>query len=148
MFSTLDVHRTQPRSGDTPTACANACRGFLDAALPRLPHVCIASLSTTDGRALAFAIGRGAADPQRIGAMASSSLALAESFARETLRSTCNYSLVATAHGVIVTVRVPSTRRLHVLTIAADDSEMLAIALRNAIDLADGLAAILDQAQT
>ncbi len=121
------------------------CKAFLDGTIASKPYLCVASLSTADGRAIALASARRDDDANRIAAMASSLLALSESFSRQILRSPCKYSMLATEHGVIVTVRVPSAKRMHALSIAADNSEMLALVLRHALDTAARLAGILDR---
>lgn len=124
----------------------NECQAFLQDMARRMPWLRMASLSTADGRPYALATRDHAADANRVAAISSSLLALSESFSREVLRSPCGYSLISTSHGVIATVRVPSAKRLHALAVASDDSEMLAMILRNALDASSKLAAILDRA--
>jgi len=131
-----------PRRAETLRA---DCQAFLDATLASKSYLRVASLCTADGRAFAFSCAQDDADSHRVAAIASSLLALSESFSREVLRSACKYSLISTDHGVIVTVRVPNARRTHALSIATDSSEMLALVLRHALDAAASLATILDQ---
>lgn len=138
-------------SGAVPSQRDEAMRGARSASLQclenllgRAPALRFASLSTTDGRPFATAISHSNVDAHRVAAMTSSLLALSESFSREALRSNCTHSTISTQHGVIVTVRVPSARRMFVLSIGSDSSEMMAMVLRQALDTAEKIAGILD----
>jgi uncharacterized protein len=141
MLASNPMHPNAPQRIESTR---NACQAMLDVAMQRMPHLRMASLSTADGRPFALAAPATPMDAGRVAAMSSSLLALSESFSREALRGTCRYSLISTDFGVIATVRIPGAKRMHVLAIASDDSEMLAIVLRNALDLSERLAAILD----
>ena len=142
MLASVAMHANTPPYA---TTLRDECQTLLDGTVLRLPYLRMASVSTADGRPFALAVSHSAPDSNRIAAMSSSLLALSESFSREVLRSPCRYSLISTEHGVVATVRVPSAKRMHALAIATDDSEMLAMVLRNALDVADRIAEILDQ---
>lgn len=146
MLAAFTPPRIDINAAQRTEALRAQCQTFLDEAIVSKSYLHVASLSTADGRAFALACAQRDADANRVAAMASSLLALSESFSRQVLRSTCKYSLIATDHGVIVTVRVPSAKRMHALSIATDNSEMLALVLRHALDAAAHLAGILDQA--
>ena len=53
------------------------------------------------------------------------------------------HCLVSAKHGSIVTVRIPSASAHYSLSLAADRTETVALALRNALDLADTLGRVL-----
>lgn len=120
------------------------CQMFLDKVIEQTPSISMTCLGTADGRL--FAAQTGATGGQRFAAMTSSLIALSESFAKEALRSQCTYSLVATPHGVVICVRVPSKRGHYVLSVGADATESMALVLRRALDSSDALAAIIDTA--
>src|SRR5690606_34859323 len=82
----------------------NVLQALVDAS----PGVLGTVLARADGRVLAHA-GRPdhAFDPVRSAAVATSLLALSESFARESLGSPASYSSIATDRGTLVLVRVP-----------------------------------------
>ncbi len=122
-----------------------ALQDRLEAVRQRNSEILFACLGTVDGRLWSFSSGNEASAPERLAAISSSSLALCEAFARETLRSRCQYQLVATEHGAIVTVRVPSRSQAFALSIGTDASAVVAIALRVALDTASELAAVLDR---
>ena len=121
-------------------------RACLDALLQRAPALRFACVGTADGRLLAHASRDGAAGGERIAAMTSSMLALAESFARDALQGRCNYSVVSTPAGSIVVVRVPHRARAYMFSAGSDGSEVLASTLRAALDAAGKIAAIAGQA--
>lgn len=105
-------------------------------------------VGTADGRALAHAGASGTHfQPARIAAVASSLLALSESFTRETLGSDTQYSTIATARGTIMLVRVPSKTRAQVLCLWADNHLNLGMTLRTALDMASRVAQSIDGAQ-
>lgn len=122
-----------------------ACRGVLRARLEANPGVLATVVGTADGRAFAHASqpSQGIEAP-RIAAIATSLLALSESFSKETLNSVTQYNSIATEHGTIVVVRIPSRARAHVLCLWADQSENFAMTLRFALDGAAQLAALID----
>lgn len=117
---------------------------ILEALLRRTPAVLIASLSTVDGRAYAYARVEGAATATRIAPITSSLLALSESFAREALRGSCTNAAVSSDIGSIVIVRVPTKGRKHALAVAADRGENLAMVMRLTLDTADAVAKVID----
>lgn len=123
-------------------ALADRCQVHLERLLTQAPSIRFACISTADGR-LFVSDGAGG-DAQRFAAMASSMLALSESFAKEALRSQCTHSTIVTRHGVIVTVRIPGNRGSYLLTLGADATDMMALVLRRALDASEQLAAILD----
>jgi len=98
-----------------------------------------ACLGSVDGRVVAF-VGEDGLSPQRLAAITSSSLGLAESFARESLRSRSLYGVVVAEHGAVVTVRVPSRSARYAISLAADARETLALLLRRALDTSKALA--------
>ncbi|TDR45042.1 putative regulator of Ras-like GTPase activity (Roadblock/LC7/MglB family) [Tahibacter aquaticus] len=100
-------------------------------------------LCYADGRPLATV---GEAPPnhaERVAAMASSFLALSETFAKEASHGRCSYATITSAQGLLVAVRVPSPRKLYVLCAAASRSDNLAMILRRTLDCADSLATVL-----
>ena len=122
-----------------------ACSNLLEAMLRNSPGTLAAVIGTADGRAFAHAGQPGhQVEAPRIAAIASSLLALSESFSGEALRSRAQYNSIATPHGTIVIVRVPTRTRAHVLCLWADKSENFAMALRVALDCAAQTAALID----
>ncbi len=116
---------------------------MLEDSLGRLPNTRFLCLGTVDGKVIAFAT---TADPrrgQRISALSSSLLGLAETFIREGLSGTARYSLISCDGGSIVTVRIPSASARYALSLGADARETVALALRHALDVADDLARTL-----
>lgn len=122
-------------------ATADRCRAYLEKLLAQASSIEFACIGTADGRLFA---SDGAGGAQRLAAMASSMLALSESFAKEALRSQCTHSTIVTRHGVIVTVRIPSRQRAYLLSIGADATDVMALVLRRALDASEQLADILD----
>lgn len=120
------------------------CQAQLAALLTQVPSLTFACLSLVDGRPFAHAGANQALIAPRIAAMTSSLLALSESFAKEALRSRCTYSTLSTEHGTIVIVRVPERSRTFTLSVGADSTESMAMALRMTLDTAARLALILD----
>lgn len=138
---------------DTPTAQDAAlpmrsrltCQSRLADLVSRTPSVVFASLATVDGRSFAHANAPGrTADAQRAAAIMSSLMGLIESFSREALDSRALYNSIATEHGSIVLVRVPSKARHHTLCVCADASDILATTIRAALDTAAQLAVAID----
>ncbi len=132
----------QAAPGQPSPATAERCRGYLEKLLAQTSSISFACVGTADGRL--FVSGDAGNHAQRLAAMASSMLALSESFAKEALRSQCTHSTIVTHHGVIVTVRIPSRRRSYLLSMGADATDMMALVLRRALDASEQLAEILD----
>lgn len=125
----------------------NECQQTLEALIARTPAIVFASLGTVDGRSFAHADAPGReTNAPRAAAIMSSLMGLIESFSRESLDSRALYNSIATAHGSIVLVRVPSKAKLHTLCVCADGSEILAMTIRAALDTAEQLAARIDAA--
>lgn len=117
--------------------------GRLQAFFASSPAMELVSLSYVDGRPLAT-IGEASPDHAlRVAAMASSFLALSETFSKEKQHGRCSYATITSAQGLIVAVRVPSPRPLYVLCAAASRSDNLAMILRRTLDCADELATAL-----
>jgi len=142
--ATLDARHQGASCDSSPLPPAARCAEVLDGLVGVGSPVRFACLGTADGRLVA-APGATAAG-QRNAAMSSSLIALCESFAREALKSACTHSMVVTEHGTIVSVRVPDSRRAHVLAVGADASCTAALVLRTALDTATAVARILDPA--
>lgn len=137
---------TSPALAAPPASpSASDCHAILQRRLAAAPGVRAAVIATVDGRAFAQAQADGETlDGARAGAVASSLLALAEAFSRETLRGHVQYNSIATDRGTIVIVRVPSRARTYALSVWADRSELFAVTLRFALDTAAQLAATID----
>lgn len=125
--------------------------GLLDASQTVLKRVSgrtdslvFASLCRLDGRLVSHVGKPGVPDGQRISAMNSSLLGLAEAFAKEALRSPCSHISIAAETGSIIAVRVPSRSNALALSICFDKGENLAMALRLAFDCARELAEVVD----
>lgn len=144
----MDVISTQaePNSAQQSglIALQQQCLNVLERLSAASSSVKFASLSLIDGRAFAHANGHGNVDGARIAALATSLLGLSESFAKEALAGSNTHTVVAVDCGAIVTVRVPSKRRLFALSVCADLGENLATVLRRTLDAADGLARLVD----
>ncbi|HET8899357.1 MAG TPA: roadblock/LC7 domain-containing protein [Rhodanobacteraceae bacterium] len=109
------------------------------------PALLAAVVGSVDGRAQTFAAQAGhSVEPARIAALASSLLGLTESFSREALHGNAHYNSIATEHGSIVVVRVPSRARAHVLSVWTARDETFAMTLRAALDIAAQVARLLD----
>ena len=135
-----------PSAGAAAVAMQDACCGLLATQLRANPGVISAVVGTADGRAFAHASQPDRKiEAPRIAAIATSLLALSESFSKEALNSRAQYNCIATQHGTIVVVRVPSRARAHVLCLWADQSENFAMTLRLALDSAALVAALIDQ---
>lgn len=123
----------------------DASRTLLESQLRANPGVRAIVVGTADGRAFAHACQADqAVEAARISAIATSLLALSESFSREALRSQAQYNSIATEHGTIVVVRVPTRARAHMLCLWADQSDIFAMTLRLALDSAARLAILID----
>lgn len=121
------------------------CQNALAALLERMPAIRFASVATVDGRNYAHAnAATQDTNAQRSAAIMSSLMGLIESFGREALNSRALYSSIATEHGNIAMVRVPSKAGMHTLCICADSTENLAMIIRTALDTATLVAAKLD----
>lgn len=122
---------------------AQTVGNVLQALIEASPGVLGSVVAWADGRVLAHAGHPDHRfDPARAAAVASSLLALSESFARESLGSPATHCSIATALGTLVLVRIPG--RAHVLCIWTDRSENLAMTLRYALDAGERLAATLE----
>lgn len=125
---------------------ASRCEELLGDLLTEAQGVLGAVMASVDGHAFAKSFQRGhAKDATRIAAIASSVLALAESFSHETLDGKVGFNCVSTSHGSIMTVRVPARENIFVLCVWADKSDNFAMALRFTLDAAHKLAALVDE---
>jgi len=122
------------------------CTKVLNRLVLDYPSLEFVSLSLVDGRAFVHEDGLRISDPNRVAAVTTSLFGLSESVAKEALTSTCKYSVIAAEGGTVVTVRVPSRRRLFALSVCASQSENLATVLRKALDTAATLAETVDLA--
>ena len=146
MYGDAMLNQTRSISAMHPRrTLQDECHDLLEAALAEFSSIVMLCMARVDGMAFASACSA-ASDlgQQRSSAIVSSLLALSESFARETLRSKCLYTTIATQHGFIVTVRVPCKNEAYALCLCADSSENLAIAIRAALDTAEALAGAVD----
>lgn len=141
------IETSNPQDATLQMQTRNDCQQALETLVARTPAIVFASLGTVDGRSFAHADAPGRdANAARAAAIMSSLMGLIESFSRESLDSRALYNSIATAHGSIVLVRVPSKAKLHTLCICADSSEILAMTIRAALDTAEQLAAKIDAA--
>ena len=139
------IETSNPQDATAQMQTRNECQQVLEALVARTPAIVFASLGTVDGRSFAHADAPGRqANAPRAAAIMSSLMGLVESFGRESLDSTAEYNSIATAHGSIVLVRVPSKAKLHTLCVCADGSEILAMTIRAALDTAKQLATRID----
>ncbi len=120
------------------------CQRRLQSLLAKSTSLKFACLCTVDGRPWAFQRRDEGADAPRLSAVTSSMLALCETFAREAQRGRCMYNVMSADNGVVVTVRVPCRSARFALSVGADASETVAMALRFALDAASDLAGVLD----
>ena len=124
-----------------------SCQNLLERMVRQTPSVVFACLGTVDGRSYAYASPVDTGSQQRTSAITCSLLALSESFSKESIRSNCSHVTVSTENGgSIIIVRVPNKARTYALSVGSDASDLLAIALRNALDAASELATIIDSA--
>ena len=139
------IETSNPQDATAQMQIRNECQQTLDALLARSPAIVFASLGTVDGRSFAHADAPGReANAARAAAIMSSLMGLIESFSRESLDSRALYNSIATEHGSIVLVRVPSKARHHTLCVCADASDILATTIRAALDTAAQLAVAID----
>ena len=122
----------------------DASQAVLKRVSGRTDSLVFASLCRLDGRLVSHVGKAGVPDGQRISAMNSSLLGLAEAFAKEALRSPCSHISIAAEAGSIIAVRVPSKAAGLALSICFDKGENLAMALRLAFDAARELADVVD----
>lgn len=137
-----------PASNVAVESMQSACCSVLASQIRANAGVLAAVVGTADGRAYAHACKPGQTiEAPRVAAIATSLLALSESFSKEALRSRAEYNSIATQHGTIVVVRVPSQAKAHVLCLWADQSENFAMTLRLALDSAARVAELIDADQ-
>lgn len=109
------------------------------------PAILSASLSTVDGRSISFFGQPSTGQAQRVGAISSSFMGLSEAFTKETSIGGTLHAAIAGDSGTLITVRVPSNSRVFVLSLCADRSINMAMALRCALDASERIAKVLDQ---
>lgn len=129
-------------------SAAVRCHTYLEQLLERETALRFACLSLVDGRVVSHTTrdtGTGAIGA-RVAAMTSSTLALAEAFAQESLGGRCDHATFSSDGGAVVVVRVPASERIFTLSVGMDRSETLAMALRIALDAATALASRIDDA--
>lgn len=144
-LNVLDLAPTQDAPLHPQMRHRLACQNTLADLVSRTPSIVFASLATVDGRSFAHANAAGSdTDAARAAAIMSSLMGLIESFSRESLDSRALYNSIATEHGSIVLVRVPSKAKHHTLCVCADASDILATTIRIALDTASRLAAVID----
>lgn len=103
------------------------------------------SLSTVDGRSIAFVGEPFRGQAQRLAAISSSFLGLSEAFTKESGLGGTLHAAVAADVGTVITVRVPSRSRAYVLSVCADSTTNMAIALRYALDTSTKVARLIDR---
>lgn len=124
---------------------AGQCEDLLGDLLTEAQGVMGAVMASVDGHAFAKRFQNGQAkEATRVAAIASSVLALSESFSHETLNGKVSFNCVSTSHGSIMTVRVPSRQNVFVLSVWADKTDNFAMTLRFTLDAAHKLAALVD----
>lgn len=121
------------------------CQSTLEGQLGGNASCVFASVTTLDGRSVAFITANESIRGTRIAAMGCSLMSLSEAFGREVLQSQCSYNVISTSQGSIVTVRVPSEAHQFALSVCVDRSENMAMALRMTLDTASALAQSIDQ---
>lgn len=129
-------------------SAAVRCHTYLEEVLERQTALRFACLSLVDGRVVSHTTRDNGAIGARVAAMTSSTLALAEAFAQESMRGRCDHATFSTDEGAVVVVRVPATERIFTLSVGVDRSETLALALRIALDAAETLASRIDESAT
>lgn len=140
---TLKVVKNEPKDTSNPPAAEKYCQKMLERALNDNPAVIFAALSTVDGNSFAFTSARDDIAASRIAAMTSSLLSLSESLSKEAVKGECVYNAISTDYGSIVTVRVPTSEKLHTLSLCADTSDNMAMVMRLSFDTAEKLAQII-----
>ena len=123
---------------------SEACQATLDRVLGNNSACVFASVTTLDGRSLAFTAKNDAIRSSRVAALGCSLMSLSEAFSREILQSQCSHNVIATSHGSIITVRLPCKQHQFALSVCVDRSENLAMALRMTLDAAQALADTID----
>ena len=103
------------------------------------------SLCSVDGRSISFMGEQFKGQAQRISAISSSLLGLSEAFTKESGLGGTMHAAVAADVGTVITVRVPSRSRTYVLSVCADSSINMAIALRYALDTSTKVAHVIDR---
>lgn len=148
----LTQSTSQSKSHDAENRESNEmkvqCQEALEKVLQKAPATVFVSLTSLDGRSLAFASANEQVKGQRVAAISSSIMSLSEAFGREILNGQCTYNAISTNFGSIVTIRVPSKSQQYALSVCADRSENMAMTLRITMDTAEGMAEIIDQRQT
>lgn len=135
----------QSPSGSSQDITVELCTQVLRSRMDGNSGVLGAVMSTLDGRAFAHAFRAGVdIEAPRIAAVASSLLALSESFSKETLSSAAKYNSTVTERGNIITVRVGSRTQQYILCVWTENSENFAMALRFSLDTAKELAMVTD----
>lgn len=125
-----------------------ACNKLLGSLLGKHASLQGMVMTSVDGHAFAQAFQQShSKEAARIAAIASSVMALSESFSGETLAANTRYNCVNTDRGNIVTVRIPSRSNKFVLCCWADNSDNFAMTLRFTLDAASKLAALVDRSQ-
>lgn len=128
---------------EVPTQVLAQCQDILRRHCATSPHTQFVCLGSIDGHLLCMVGASERDDGERVAALSSSLYGLSETMSRETVRDPARYNLVATDRGSLVLVRVPSPSSRFVLSLCADQVETMALALRNALDVADATAAVL-----
>ncbi len=143
--TSMDDSRVSHKATRTSTHAKQECQKVLASIVEKSAAIRFASVALVDGRSFAHANSVSHdADAQRSAALMSSLLGLVESFSREALGSKALYNSIATEHGSIVVVRVPTMARMHTLCICADASDNLAMTIRTALDNAAQIALLID----
>lgn len=120
------------------------CQALIEKMVHETSSVVFAALSTVDGNSFAFKSKNEAIIDSRIAAMTSSLLALSESLSKEGLNGQCSYNTISTDYGSIVTVRVPTDKKLHTFSLCTDRTDSMAMSMRLSFDTAEKLAQIIE----
>ena len=139
----MQVH-DKPTSSNVVDQFSGACQGTLNRVLGANSACVFASVTTLDGRSLAFTAKNDSIRSSRVAALGCSMMSLSEAFSREILQSQCSHNVIATNHGSIITVRLPCKQHQFALSVCVDRSENLAMALRLTLDAAQALADTID----
>jgi len=129
---------------DGLTARLRASQAHLDRLRQSRPWLRQLCLCTRDGKTMAEASADSGLDAVAAAKLHGALLALCQSFAEKAFQSIPEHSLVATARGCIVAVRMPCASGTFILGVLADSSEPIGLTLRESLDAAKDLAAILD----
>jgi predicted regulator of Ras-like GTPase activity (Roadblock/LC7/MglB family) len=144
MLVDINKHLTKARAETGDGDVGTTCQRLLDSVAEEVSELTLASLTALDGRTRAHTSRHDSLDAQRIAAVTSSLLALSESVTKETSVGGCQHSTITAEHGYIVVVRVPAGTDNLALAVGADQSAQLSLALRLTLDIAGGLASIVD----